>query len=327
MINVTEKPPLLTIGILSWNRLKYLRATLESAKRCIKYPNIQWIVVDNLSTEAGLREYLESKEWLDELIFMKSSHPEAMNEIIMKAKGDYLLLWPEDVQFIVEGDWIQHCIEILNYDWIGGINLTPLRRITMKKYWSVRRFFNFRAFIMDLLRNGRYFRRQKLIQSEAGYYFKSCGWMTDGIIGAGIVSLAKTSLWKELGLWSAPGSASIVDSSGGGETYMLKKYLDSELVLHKVQSVLPFAADIIDDPIGTKAKVRGNRRYGLYNDPHDGAYYYKIYDFKDVEHLWRQRDPISVEDFVKPIGYSLPVDSKGNALKVGLNTQIISEIV
>jgi hypothetical protein len=49
-------PPRVTLGLLSWNRLHYLRATLESARRCIQYPNLEWIVVDNESNEPGLRE-------------------------------------------------------------------------------------------------------------------------------------------------------------------------------------------------------------------------------------------------------------------------------
>jgi hypothetical protein len=40
-------PPRVTFGLLSWNRLHYLRATLESARRCLQYPNLEWIVVDN----------------------------------------------------------------------------------------------------------------------------------------------------------------------------------------------------------------------------------------------------------------------------------------
>ncbi len=75
-------PPRVTLGLLSWNRLHYLRATVESARRCIQYPNLEWIVVDNESTEPGLREYLEGCDWIDRLICKRQSHAEAMNQIM-----------------------------------------------------------------------------------------------------------------------------------------------------------------------------------------------------------------------------------------------------
>jgi len=87
---MTNHLPMLTIGIISWNRLHYLRATLESAFRCIEYPNIQWIVLDNHSTEPGLADYLRGLAWIDELVFMQSSHVTAMNEIVERAKGEVL---------------------------------------------------------------------------------------------------------------------------------------------------------------------------------------------------------------------------------------------
>ena len=93
--------PLVTIGVLSWNRFHYLRATIESARRCIQYPNIEWIVSDNESEEPGLREYLESLNWIDHKIFKRQTHADAMNQIVAMAKGEYLILWPEDIQFTV----------------------------------------------------------------------------------------------------------------------------------------------------------------------------------------------------------------------------------
>ncbi len=36
-----------------------------------------------------------------------------MNEIVAKASGDYVIIWPEDVQFVVEGDWMLPLLETL----------------------------------------------------------------------------------------------------------------------------------------------------------------------------------------------------------------------
>ena len=51
--------PLVSIAVISFNRLKYLKATLESLHQCVQYPYVQWIVVDGDSQEAGLQTYLK----------------------------------------------------------------------------------------------------------------------------------------------------------------------------------------------------------------------------------------------------------------------------
>lgn len=323
----SSKLPLLTVGILSWNRLKYLRATLESAKRCIQYPHIEWIVIDNFSTEEGLREYLESLNWIDHLVFLKSSHVEAMNEIIARAKGELLLLWPEDIQFIVEGDWMLDCAEILLvHPWIGSVVLVPLRKLMIRKNWSLRRFFKWREFAHDFRKYGLSFRRQKIISSSRGFNFRSYGWVTDGIAGAGIVSLSRTQMWKDLGCWRMSNRIDFLDSSLGGETDMLIRYRKSKVLLQRIQAVLPVAADIIDDSIGVKAKIRNNIRYGVYMNPPEGKFYYKIYNQNDVWQFSKNKMPLPFEEFVKPIGYKLPIDNKGNLLKTGINESIVTPI-
>ena len=86
--------PKVTVGIISCNRLEYLRATLESAKECIDYPNLEFIVVDNASVEPGLVDYLKGIDWIDRLILNKERSPQtehttAMNSIIEYATGEY----------------------------------------------------------------------------------------------------------------------------------------------------------------------------------------------------------------------------------------------
>lgn len=322
--------PLLTIGILSWNRLNYLRATLESAKLCIQYPNIQWIVLDNCSTEPGLADYLKSLNWIDELIFMRSSHVAAMNEIVARAKGEVLLLWPEDMQFVVQGNWMQDCIEILiNNSFIGCLSLNFHRRQTIDRIWGSQRFSRsgIRNIWKDLKRYGAGFRFQKKIVSSRGYPVRTCGWQEDGIIGAGITSLARLETWKMLGAWKLnPTGNNIIDSSGGGESEMLERWLKMRVPQQRALPILPVSADIINDNIGTKAKVRGNKRYGVYTPPSQGDFYYKICEQNDVASLQERNLPLSFEEFVVPLGFDLPLDSKGNLLKSSFNDTVVTEI-
>ena len=105
--------PKVTIGILSWNRFHYLKATIESAKMCILYPNLEWIIIDNMSIEKGLKEYINKQKGIDLKIFKKQTHADAMNELVRKSSGKYILIWPEDIQFVKKGDWLKETVEIL----------------------------------------------------------------------------------------------------------------------------------------------------------------------------------------------------------------------
>lgn len=323
--------PLLTIGVLSWNRLHYLRATLESMKRCIQYPNIQWIVLDNFSTERGLAEYLKSLDWVDDLIFMKSSHVGAMNEIVSRARGDLLLLWPDDMQFVVEGDWMKDYVELLMQNhWIGSMSLNFQRRVTVQQIWGKKPITReeIKEMVGELRRYGIGYRSQKKLVSSRGCPVWSYGTKVDGIIGAGIASLTRIDLWKTLGPWKFDsGDRNIVDSSSGGEAEMLMRWQKSGMPLQRTLPVLPVSADIITDDLGTKAKVRGDKRYGDYKPPARDEFYYRIRTLEDVESLWKNDLPVSFEDFVEPVGFDLPLDEYGNLLKSGLNMSIVSPII
>jgi hypothetical protein len=321
------KMPLVTIGILSWNRLHYLRATLESARRCIQYPNLQWIVVDNLSEEPGLAEYLKSCDWIDELVFLKCDHVTAMNEVIARARGEVTLLWPEDVQFIVEGNWMAACVEVLlQHQWLGSLGLNALRRATLEAKFHPPLRQEIRPILSELKWFGGNFRFPRQLTSSQGLTFQTFGWKEMGIIGSGIPSLTRTEVWKTLGPWKAPGATSLNDSSGGGETEMLRRWQGSGHAWQAAIPSLPVAADILTDPLGTKAKVRKNTRYGVYTSPPEGTFYYEIMPQASAQEQLKEPLPLAFEDFVHPIGFELPLDPAGNLLKSGINLEIIEEI-
>jgi hypothetical protein len=320
--------PLLTIGVLSWNRLHYLRATLESAHRCIHYPNTQWIVLDNVSSEKGLAEYLKRLDWIDDLIFLKSDHVTAMNEIVARTQGEVLLLWPEDVQFIVEGDWMKDCMEIIIANpWIGSMGLACLRRLTLQRHFGVRRFLRVKDWLREIWWFRTAFRCQRRLHSSGGFAVHTYGWASDGIIGSGIPSLTRTEVWKRLGPWKAPGRrGDLIDSSQGGESEMLRRWRRSGWALQRGLTVLPVAADILTDTTGTKAKVRGNIRYGAYLPPSEDSFYYHIYQQNEVMPPASQKIPIPFEEIVKPLGFSLPLDEHGNLRKSAINRAIATTL-
>lgn len=316
--------PLLTIGVLSWNRLHYLRATLESAHRCIKYPKIQWIVVDNCSTEAGLTDYLKSLPWVNDLVFMESNHITAMNEILRRAKGELVLIWPDDMQFIVEGDWMMDCVEILmKHPSLGSMSLSGLRRSTLNEVWGKKfpTLKDFRRIWNEIKRFGLNYRFQKRIESSRGFPVLTYGWKEDGIVGSGIPTLSRIDVWKTLGPWKTKTDNNINDSSQGGETEMLERWLRSKIPWQRSLAILPLSADILTDPAGTKAKVREKKRYGVYLPPKQN-YYYQIYRQDEEEGILKRSLPVPFEEFVKPIGFELPLDENGDLLKTGINLKI-----
>lgn len=315
--------PKVTLAFLSWNRLHYLRATLESARTCIQYPNLEWIVSDNESDEPGLREYVESCDWIQNKWFKKQTHAAAMNELVARATGDYILIWPEDVQFTVRGDWMLDLVELLDrHRWLGSVCLDYMRRATLESifrpnYWASRH-----RLMDDVLRYRAAFRRSRMLVSSRGFALRSFGWVKQGVCGSGIPSLTRTDVWRTLGPWrTSDGPTRLIDSSLGAEDDMVMRFYQSRRPLQGATPLIPVAADIITDPTGCKAKVRGRYRYGVYAPPSEGTFYYRIRDFDEMPKPVGNM-PLSFADGVEPIGFTIPVDSRGDRLKSSINLSV-----
>jgi len=320
------KPPLLTVAFLSWNRLHYLRATVESARRCIRYPAIEWIVSDNESRENGLREYIESLDWVGNKWFRTQTHASAMNEIVARASGKYLLIWPEDVQFVVEGDWMERLIETLEaHPEIGSVGLNFLRRKTYRRLLGPPRFGDLVPALAEWRRRGRGFRVPHTISSPIA--LRTLGWRVPGVIASGIPSLTPIDHWRKLGPWRTTDAtqSNIVDSSLGAEDAMIARFQESGELWQQALLMVPVAADIINDSIGCKAKIRRGKRYGIYSPPNDGPFYYEILQAGTLGSPGGEL-PLGFEETVRPIGFDLPLDAEGNLLKASINTSVVAEV-
>lgn len=320
-----NQAPLVTIGILSWNRLHYLRAVIESAQRCIQYPNLEWIVSDNLSAEPGLRAYIDSQDWIDHKLFKRQSHAAAMNQIVEMAQGDFIMLLPDDAQFVVEGDWLQDMAELLqHHDWIGSIALDFMSRQRNRRQFGG----GWGAPIRELIRHGRRWRRPRTVFSHGGYGLRTLGSLVPGIAPAGILSLTRKAVWQRLGPWREmlDGERNIVDSSLGAEDDMFMRFIESGLPLQRAHPLVPVAASILTDPSGTAAKVRGEYRYGLYAPPAEGHLYYRIWAQNELSSKAQGRMPLSFEDWMQPLKGQLPLDEEGNLRKSSINMDIVEKI-
>lgn len=320
--------PKITVAFLSWNRLHYLRSTVLSARRCIDYPDIEWIVSDNESFEPGLRAFVEGLGWVQEKWRKTQTHAAAMNEIVERARGKYVLIWPEDIQFVVEGPWMREVVALLESDeGIGSVVLNFLRRKTYRRLLGPVAPRDVVPMLNELRRRKMRFRLPRRLGKPGGFELATFGWRLPGVIGSGIPSLTRVEHWRKMGPWRTGDAAraSIIDSSLGAEDDMIKRFEGSGSALQQAVVMKPVAADIITDAKGTKAKVRRGKRYGRYAAPAGGDFYYEILREADLPSE-EGGYPLSFEGFVKPIGFSLPLDPQGNLLKESINLEIEEEI-
>jgi glycosyltransferase involved in cell wall biosynthesis len=309
-----SEAPLVTIGVVSYNRLHYLRALMASARECVRYPSLQWIVVDGNSVEPGLREYVEGLDFVDRKVFRDCTHAEAMNEIVELAEGEYLMMLPEDVQFVRRGPWLTDLVELVrDHPDVGHVQFDAQRRITLRRHFVDRR---------RTVRGRRLpvRRAPRRLTTASGAVFLGYGELREPVGAAGIVTFVRTELRRALGPWRAnPELTTMQDSGLGAEADMIERYRRSGLRLEAFLLRYPAVADVVTDPRGTKARVRfGNRRYGLYAPPPQGDLYYRMWDEGELGRFAHLEPAPGFEDYVEPLGFELPLDEHGSLRKANV---------
>ncbi len=226
------------------------------------------------------------------------------------------------------GDWLHDIVEILeaNPD-IGSVLLDFQRRQTLERLFRPRPFATPRLFAQELRTFGSRFRRQRALRSSRGFEMLTLGWLVPGICGSGIPSLTPIRVWKDLGPWrtTRPADRAIVDSSLGAEQDMVRRFFARGAPLQSATLRTPVAADIITDPLGAKAKVRGHHRYGVYMPPPDGTYYYRIDELERARQEG-QALPIDFTQGVTPLGFRIPLDGRGDRRKFHFNDSIVYDL-
>lgn len=301
----------LTVGIVGCNRLHYLRALVESMRAALPLDRVQCIVVDNASVEPGLREYLDGLDFVEHKVFRAERSPAteaatALNTIIELTAAPRVLLLTDDVQFIVRGtQWFDGAIEIAtrNTD-VGSIMPIALRRPTLAKYFD--------SGLAHWLAPGRFPPRRRSADGTTGVVLfpRSEIGMTHSALG-----ITPIEMWRRIGPFRAGASQTLMDAGGGAEDDMVRRYRGSGITARKALLETPVLAEIITDPSGTQARVRGNRRYGRYFAPPQGGSYYRIWSEVEAAARPRAGSATSFEEIVVPLGFELPYDSRGDRLK------------
>jgi hypothetical protein len=300
---------LLTIGFLTFNRLKYFRATVESFLPLIYKKKIRTIVVDNLSSEVGYREYLDQLRNLSpqiEVIEVASTHAEAMNIIVEKCSTDYLMLWPDDMQLLTNEDWVSDLCEILSEDLeVGSLSVNFLSRRTVNSLINPPLLSKAR-FCQILSRHT--IKGAKIKKTLNGLSYVTVGTAWPPVCPSGIPAIHRVSLLKKIGIWESGQRVSLLDSSLGAEDRYRKK--SNKYAKRYEQAILcaPIALDIVTDQFGGKARVRGSKRYGVYPNPPKEIEPFYYPKFSYWERLRGNSFVITAEDICSSLDIDIPRD-------------------
>lgn len=102
---------------------------------------------------------------------------------------------------------------------------------------------------------------------------------------------------------------------------MINRVREKGLCLQLAIPQVPVAADIINDDMGCKAKVRKGIRYGNYTPPpRGGTYYYAIRSYEDRKKTAREDRPLGFSECVEPLGFEIFKDRHGDRLKTSFNS-------
>jgi glycosyltransferase involved in cell wall biosynthesis len=112
--------PLVSVCIVSYNRMQYLKETLESFRRCCTYTNLEYIIVDN-GSEDMVVDYIGSLDFMDKKIMNPDNmgHGHAMNQARAVASGEYFFNLENDFQFFYRSDWLERGVLLFERDEAG----------------------------------------------------------------------------------------------------------------------------------------------------------------------------------------------------------------
>ena len=119
--------PLVSVCVLSYNRLSYLQKTIQSFLNSCSYPRLEYILVDN-NSDSQTVDYLGSLNLFDRIIMNRENMGigYAMNQARREARGDYFFNLENDWYFFYKSDWMERAILLFETDAQGKyVNKTP----------------------------------------------------------------------------------------------------------------------------------------------------------------------------------------------------------
>jgi glycosyltransferase involved in cell wall biosynthesis len=295
---------MLTIGITSYNRGKYLDVLLNSLEEECKVHKHELILVDNFSTEKKVFETIEShkniithfvdrgKNKNEKQDYINNEY-EAKNIIIERAKGQVILFLQDDLQYIAPCGSILEYASFFNFSHAECMTVNAVRKSTIQSQFT-NNLYDDMTNIFTFRQNPQHFHTMGFFRSRT---FKKLGkYVVD---------------WPcEQQFWGH--SEDVYDAK-------VKTMFDNMKVKHKcisLQTYVPLFVPVWNDPRGGYAFLRDNKRYGIYIGPIEGEkLLYHQFSKEEFNQLRLLNQPLSFVDVAKPIGWSYPVDVNGDQIK------------
>ena len=301
----------ITIGIINYNRLYYLKSVAKSLMDNTKNNDVELICIDDDSIEKGTKEYLKELEKLGWIVinqknFRKikketgcnnfshiSPFSEALNILHKNSTGELIIPVQGDGQ-VIRDDWLDEVINLVNNkNDIGCICYDAQRKIRLKGS----------EFDSYLINGIKYFSRKKSYISSSG------------VVAGSADCVFTRELLDRVGGWS-------IGKGINSENDFVAKVENLRPILKRYYLYLPAAVAIITDKRGTNARIRGNKIYGDYWQAENDLYYKYITSKHYNNNMVR---PYSIEEVAIANGnWELPLDENGrwkkNPIEINENT-------
>ena len=103
--------PKVSVIILNWNKLEYLKNCIESIERNTGYPDYEVIIFDNGSEEPGTKEFLSAQNHRVVLSPKNLGFAKGNNEASKGAAGELLLFLNNDT--VVHKNWLEPMVRLM----------------------------------------------------------------------------------------------------------------------------------------------------------------------------------------------------------------------
>ena len=289
---------MITLAITHCNRLKYLRALINSLQGFIQLSRPQLLLVDNGSVESGVAEYLKdlSQEW--EVLSRDPSSRNWVNDeyiaknwIIDRAAHDVILFLQDDSELVVTPDHLARLISSFLTLPHLAMEIEGVRRVTVDR------------------RTGGAIARSPGVHEKVDPHFPTHG-------------LFKTSLLRENGPYRVDWPLDRMYWGRSEDEYdaRLKSKYNHSLI--SCIAKVPCFASVWNDPRGGYAFIRDNRRWGHYRSPVNGSYYIPLNDHQ-IEFLEEGRRPCAFLDIAQPNEWRIAKDHTGEIHKYPQSSVLI----
>ena len=296
---------MITVGIVSFNRLKYTKALMASIKNLDRRKfNIS--VVDNGSWEKGISEFLVSQKeqgYIQHLVLRETEKRNwindeyiAKNVIIENCEDELIVFLQDDLQFIGDEKYLLALCQDFKESKFQCMEFNGVRKVTNNS-----KFYNNQNFVSN---NGlRYWVSDKPHYQTMGIFRKE----TFNKLGP-----YPTNWPKEKQFWGR--------SEDYYDVVVKQNYSHINVSCH-----VPAFLGIWNDHRGGYAFFRNDLRYGEYLDPPDSSgLYYGQLTYDEVKKFQQIPRPLSFVDVAKPLGWKVAMTPDGDQAKYSQN-EIVSK--